>query len=182
MRLIYDMKKGFIGKDILDDIHYKLSKLWNRVTWPFLWFFKWVIKSAQYSWFLRDDLDWDHYHILNLLQYKLKRSRECLATDPHSSDERIFRQSREIRTCELLLERLKGDDYYLEPYHKVNAKWGIDGSDIEHLNFGFSLPEHLQIKYDRDRKESFRVADMLRQQDLDLFLKIFGRKYRGWWS
>lgn len=58
-----------------------LKDLFLKLTRPVRRFFSWIIKSIQYSFFLRNDHDWDYNYILILLQYKLKRTRKAIQSN-----------------------------------------------------------------------------------------------------
>ncbi len=166
----------------IDELSKKLdfqSKV-NRITWPFRWFYQWVVKSAQYSWVLRPDIDWDWTSILRLLQYKLSRVRKDLNDDPWSSDKRRRESNKELRTCELLLQRLIDDDYFMVPYDKLTTKW--EGKYSIFPNSINNLTDAEQVQYRRELEAMIDYETNMQKQDIELFCKIFSRKLRSWWT
>jgi hypothetical protein len=158
-----------------------IQKKIDDLTYPCRWFFGWVIKSAKYAWFLRNDKNWDWTYILKLLQYKLMLTRKCLA----ASKIRSFnpKQDKDIRTCELLLQRLIDDDYFLPMFEKRSDEYGLKTNDIESwIDRMNKLKGEDAAKFSKQVEEDARIEEMLKKQDIDLFCKIFSRKYRKWWD
>ncbi|MBI2449672.1 hypothetical protein HYV49_05240 [Candidatus Pacearchaeota archaeon] len=70
---------------------------------------RWLKKSFQYSLFLWNDYDWDYALILQLLQYKLKRTRECIVKNDIITDSKII--AKQIKYAEFLIERISDYNY-----------------------------------------------------------------------
>ncbi len=67
-------------------------------------------KIRAYRKFLKDDQDWDYAHIIRLLSYKLKRTRQCIVSNDFvKSAPKIGRQ---IQAVETLLNRVADEQYY----------------------------------------------------------------------
>jgi hypothetical protein len=97
-----------------------------------------------------------------------------------------------IKTCVLLLKRLKDDDYHENAFKQHREKWGeinfdwlkSDRKDLSKLNIS-----HDNIKTEKDKiqeRKDFKAAcereDFLKQQDLDLLFTLMGKHIQTWWD
>lgn len=105
------------------------------------------------------DADWDHLHIDIILQYKLKRMRECLVKSDHFSKKTCERFDRQIRTCELLLERIIQGDYRTLPEDAIWSKMS-----------------------EKAKKTWFEEDDQLLKTDRALLYKLLYKHQPSWWN
>jgi len=104
------------------DWKWNLGNIWGKITTPFTNFFWWIIKSIQYSWFLRKDFDWDYVFILLLLQYKLKRTRKRIIKNNillHSEQ-----VASEIKHAEDLIQNWRDNEWCEDLQKAHDKKWG----------------------------------------------------------
>jgi hypothetical protein len=121
------------------------------------------------SWvpFLLEDHDWDFAYILRVLEYKIARTRKCITKNNHISTKDIELICKRTRTCELLLRRLRDDDY-------------IDLSSVfdENYDIGKTLsPEKSELLKKLNAHEVY-----LRNQDMDMLFKYLKKYGRSWWD
>lgn len=117
---------------------------------------KWGIKNLIYYFpVIWNTRPWDSVYNLEILQRSLVRLRKCIETGSEIRESR-FKKVKDIRTCELLIERIVKDEYYLKDIPK--------DKNGDYLKTGLELYK----KYTN--------------QDTELLGKILGRKIRTWWD
>lgn len=149
-------------------------------------------KLKDYSKFLVHDRDYDWAHILNLLAFKLKRTRE------HIINHNVMLNSRkmgsEIKQVEVLLKRVV-DDKYFEPFAKeLNKKYGPTKMVTKPVENG-KLKDLLTLKIYRTKetdknskqinKETMAMyakADKMKRDDLKKAFDIMHKKMFNWWD
>ncbi len=67
-----------------------------------------VKRIIEYIPILWEDEDWEWIFILDLLQYKLKRTRECLVEDSLNKD--IGEREKQILYAESLIDKIREDE------------------------------------------------------------------------
>lgn len=154
------------------------------------WFFKNIKRIFEYLPVVWNDRDWDEHYIYKILKYKIERTRRENLRGNHLHKNRYAKQ---MRTCEILLDRLAKDNYFDKLNEKHEKKWGelkVDflpvnpdsgygQIDLSHPNAKTAEQKEQQSK---EFKRIMKQENMLRKQDLDLFAKIFARNSRNWWS
>lgn len=138
-------------------------------------FGRWVSKSFGYSCMLWRDTDYDWSSILKILQYKLKRTRE------HITDHNIIIDAqdigKEIRTVELLIDRIIADEYCNKEFEDHRTKWDDPTKNfIDNLN---------RNRTEEERKEFEHISDkynQLRRADFDLLFDTMKLKIETWWD
>lgn len=127
----------------------------------------------QYIPILWRDNDWEYTYIFILLQYKLARTRKCIVGNEIISER--YKVAKQIRTCELLLDRLIKDEYckdLFEEWHAMApARWSSGGI----------MPPSTPAA-DKLLKKAADLEEHQKKQDLELFAKIFTRHVRTWWD
>lgn len=133
--------------------------------------FKRIKHVAEWAVFLWNDYDWDFIFILQVLKFKLVRTRKNLESDPWHSFSKKSR--RKMLVCETILDRLVEEEYR---WIAINAEPLLK-----------DVPWHqLNVKLTDQQSKAFKRAteqeDRLRNNDLDLLFKIFKSQYRTWWT
>ena len=103
---------------------------------------------------LWNDHDWDWVYILDILRFKIKRTRLHLKNYGFACHTK--KSLNKMKKCELLLERLTEDQNYFD----YETSW----------------------KDDKDLKQRIAREEYLRKQDMDLFCNLFSKHYRTWWD
>ena len=147
-------------------------------------------KLREYRNVLKKDEDWDWHFILQLLRYKLERTRRCILSNNIVVEApKIARQIREVA---VLLERVEKDRYYDEISIDFRKKYGrirmITGKAQKGAK---SVP--VEFKYQREtpknsaviRKESRRLwkqAERMQHYDLKKAFDLMQKNIWGWWD
>jgi hypothetical protein len=134
-----------------------------------------IRKIIQYIPLLWEDKDWDYTYILILLQYKLARTRRCIVGNEVISDR--YRVAKQIRTCELLLDRLIKDDYCKDLFEEWHAMYPT-GSRFT----GSGIIPPSTPAADKLLRKAGEMEEYQKKQDLELFAKIFTKHVRTWWD
>lgn len=154
----------------------------------FLQFFNRAIRTIQYFPIIWKNEDWDYTYIYDLMAYKLKRIEKYLKNDTICVGSQ--RQSRQVKICRILLERLLEDNYCEQEWKKHEEKWG----ELKNKN-GKKYKSSVEVIFYRDkcrteedknleRKESdylWNKEEEMRKGDLEMFWRIFKKYHRHWW-
>jgi hypothetical protein len=147
------------------------------------------MRLKEWNEFLKDDADFDYEHILNVLCYKLGRTKECIVANGIVMDaEKI---AKEIEEVEELLHKVIDDNYFremTEAFRKENGdlEWEtIGGKSDKFSEMRFFFPNETP----KNRKGLFRQwhtygrkAEKARIADLRKAFKIMSEKIWGWWD
>lgn len=147
----------------------------NLITWlPIIW----------------NDRQYDYWFIYDILHKKLSLMEHFIRN--YGYHVRAEQDADNIKTCVLLLKRLKDDDYHENAFKQHREKWGeinfdwlkSDRKDLSKLNIS-----HDNIKTEKDKiqeRKDFKAAcereDFLKQQDLDLLFTLMGKHIQTWWD
>lgn len=156
--------------------------LWN-VRWRIEHFFEWVAKVVVYAKFLWGDYDNDYFFIFRTLKFKLERTRKHVEERKlYEGHEKVCKQ---IRLCELLIQRTLDSNYVDEMFDKHLEKWGPitfkekrdDLVSMGHANVKTPADKEKERK---EFKAIMRHEDYMYDQDIELFFATFKRRYRRW--
>lgn len=152
-------------------------------------FLGWLRKVWDYACFLREDRDWEDSDILRLLGYKLSRVRRVITDDPyHGNKERYVKQ---IKTCEILINRLVADSYIDWKHDQLDAKWGrlemVEGRRSAYgveVSFQRSkcVTDEDKIIERKETKDSWEYEKQMRRQDMEFLCRILCKHHRNWWT
>ncbi|KKL15740.1 hypothetical protein LCGC14_2502550 [marine sediment metagenome] len=176
------------------DWKWNSKSLWRTLTHPFTRFFWWMVKSVQYSWFLRKDFDFDHHYILRLLKYKLQRTRKCIISNNIilAADQ----VGAEIKHAEDLLTKIINGSHDLLPELQKGHenKWGPD------INISKEIEVNGQKMYEWKRYRKNATTPELQKQEQQEQFDIYKAQdeelkkieeslsehilkfYKGWWD
>lgn len=115
--------------------------------------------------------DWDYYHIYDFLEFKIRKNRECMEKyGIHVGKEKNIHR---MKTCELLIKRLKEDDYIYSQHYHGDGEYGV----------GFYSHYYHPMN---SRKENFdlicKLEQVRKKQDKDLLYKILYNNIEKWWD
>ena len=136
-------------------------------------FYRWIIKSCQYAWFLRSDWDYDWSCILKLLQYKLRRTREHIVK--HNIIEDADEIAAQISYVECLIDKILADDYYQNEWDLYESKYGVPWNQ-DHLT------EQQREQGRRELTEICAKMEQAREKDWQELFMALKRDLRGWWD
>jgi hypothetical protein len=168
-----------------------LSDKWFDFTRPFRNTYHFVIKLFQYAKVLWSDRDFDYAHILILLQYKLKRTREHIVE--HDMVESAQKTGKQIKHAELLIQRILEDDYCKELQIAHDTKWGEVIQYFDPKKDGERYYRYHVIRAnattpeleEQERQEQMAVYDaqhQAREKDLDRLFRHIRKYLQGWWD
>lgn len=138
---------------------------------------KYIIKWLPILW---NDECWDWTFILQILQFKIKCQREYIGKwDRHTTAQQ---DCKHMRTAELLLERLRNDDYARhewEEHYKSHPR-------IFDLEKFFSEPSNVwpapSEAAAKDAERIFNKEKYMWEQDWDYLSKHLKKHLKRWWD
>lgn len=138
-----------------------------------------ILNLLRWCVFLWKDQDYDSYFLLKIMQYKMKRLRFCILNGYHAHADKV---AKNIRVCELLLQRLMEDNYTSKKYEELLQKYEI--SDF--LSYLMGKEGRLTVEkkkaFNRESRALHKLHTTLQQQDLELFCKLFKKHVFTWWD
>ena len=181
-----------------------MHKLWVKYhilgvdtpLWRFYWwlaqtfirppqrFFDWFVKSCQYSWFLRNDYDWDSVFLLKLMHFKMNRMQKNIGQSGNCTNNKKI--AREIRASMRILNRLIEDDYILTEMKILSDKHPFfeESEEVKGSNGRLFRSVHRNYsKADWARFKKYSAKEeVLRRRDERAFFGILQKRFRGWWD
>lgn len=146
-----------------------------------------IIKIIHYLPILWRDEDWDWMYIMQLLSYKLKRTRLCILNNQFIENSQLIHD--EILEVEKCFERLLNDDYCAEEMEKIDKKWrhyefiGYDSETGQMIsNTKTKAEEHLRLQKCEDYDKVYTDQETAIKQDLEKAFSIMTEKIRNWWD
>jgi hypothetical protein len=173
----------------------KLKEIWYKVYDKLLFPIEKFFRQLKLTWdwyraILKDDCDFDHTYIYKVIRYKLERTRKKIQADDFVMS--AGRTAKEIRTAELILDRLIQNDYCRCELDSHDEKWGeleIEWKPIENSRFirsifyrGKANTLELEEKEGKERRRIYEHEEYMRNQDLDYLFGYMRRKIQGWWD
>lgn len=136
-------------------------------------FFRYLKKILDYAIFLRNDQDYDYTYILSLLEYKLSRTRkEIQRNNIVASTPQIVKN---IRTAELLLRRLRKNEYADYLTDELYGEKGV----LE--TYSKATPEEKEFLTKQIKRIS-AYEEYMWNQDYDFLTKHLKKHLRSWWD
>lgn len=155
-----------------------------------------VIKICQYIPLLWADEDWDWEFILNLLKYKLQRTKICIKKNDIIAEEEQDEVTRQIGIVIKLLDRVEKDEYsdwlereiqekyckdFLAYLPKDSALYELmhEGGPKDHdTRFSKEEREDIQAMW----RKSYEVADRMRSRDIKRAMSVMAKHIQWWWD
>lgn len=147
-------------------------------------------KLKEYRHVLKDDEDGDYAYILQLLKYKLERTRKCIvANEIITSNEIVGRQ---IKQVEGLLGRVLADQYNDELFKDFHKKYGRlklrsgkgkpgSRSVPVILYYAKETPANRE-QAKREASKLYKRADKMRVNDLNRAFDLMKKSIWRWWD
>lgn len=143
--------------------------IWMRRIWESLYnLYRW----APVIW---SDRDWDYGWLLRIMEFKFRNMREL-----HEQNRRFEGWDRtvsELRTCELLLKRIREHTYMDHEWERLRIKY--PRPSLFDRGYVWYPPSKQEAE---EYKRLFAREKQMEKQDLDLFCKLLTRKYGTWWD
>lgn len=154
----------------------------NKIFWKIL-----IFKEScerLFKWFpiLYRDRDWDQNFLFEIIQFKMKCMRDHL--DKFGDEVWVSRQRKikQLKTCEMLLERLMNNNYCEFEYDEINKKYGKVRLGRKGMYRAKALREKDKKEELKEFRRLMRKEKLMYKQDMDLFCKIFSKHSGGWWT
>lgn len=151
-----------------------------------------IIKWLPILW---HDRDWDHYHIWNILENKIRFTKENIHKYGHHVNK--SRDVNNMRIAEILIDRIKKDEYEEMTNKEHTDHWGelewIEDSEDDNILFDNKFSKHglvrtkvnSQQEWEQECKEStkrLKHAEYLKQQDMEYLFRHLKKHIHKWWN
>lgn len=172
---------------------------------PFRNFRKSISNLFKWGKIVIKDRDWDYGYIYNVLQFKIKNTRDYIVQSGRTSDERAEQINRYCTICLNLIDRVKEDDYsseYLD-FMEIRYYSEVRKNDLhewksetisEHLDDYFKKYKSTHRKAIKEKSvEKFclrpgkqptamAVGMLVQLKAQTLLFKIINEKIQYWWD
>ena len=131
------------------------------------------------------DEDYDYGHILSLLKYKLKRTRQHILKHDIIADAQEVAD--QISYAENLIQRLQDDDYLPELEKAHTEKWGDwvlednDAYPLGRCRENVFTPE-LDKQQRQEQQEIWRLIEETREKDWNELWEHLNKNMRSFWD
>lgn len=150
------------------------------------------IRINEWTKFLREDRDWDYAYIIEVIRYKLERTRKCIVENNIASD--CKKIGKEIKEVEDLLKKVTDDNYeeiLLKPYYKKYGKFKfgrgplIDDKNVKRYPLTITqskvTPKNQELAWS-EFKEITEKAFECRKTDLRKAFELMAERIWNWWD
>lgn len=155
---------------------------------------EWKQKCREYAEFLKEDYDWDFAFIINLLVFKLERTKKCIVKNQIIS--KADEVGEEIQEVIDLFNRYHDHDYIKDAFKDFYKEHGRPkmvtipptkeealknpnlGGRLEFHHRGKPLPKEFQEK----QRCLYEEAEHAKKADLDKAFKLMADRIEGWWD
>lgn len=157
----------------IDDIKFYFEKIFDEIWYNKIKaFFKFIPRLIQYIPIIWKDRDWDHYHLMALIEYKLKRMQKYFTNSRIIVDEEREQIIKEISYALSLLEKINNThDIFNDEYEEIKRKWP------NKKLIGFSCEEEKN-----DFLNHYRKVDNEEQRLISEFFSYVRKNYEKWWD
>lgn len=134
---------------------------------------------------------WDQSSIFVILYHWLDRMQDIQRTDTMHVNAPMYAD--QLKTCVLLLKRIKEDDYLTMLLNEHEARWGKSKywltpvpnqpgySEYHSTRFNIITPEDKELER-KEYKALIHKEDYLYKQDIELLFNIIKKHHRSWWT
>jgi len=178
-------------KTFLNEIYEISTTKMHVFFFPVKKFFRWIIKSIQYSIVLWNDFDYDYMFIMKILKYKIERTRKCL--DKNKLFVGYEEAVEKMRKAEQLLQQYINHEFVEDLYKAHKEKWGkrkikfepiIDKEGSSYITFYTEkaiTPE--QIKQEREEYHNILREEEKRKNEVkDELFNLIRDNIESWWD
>ena len=127
-----------------------------------------VIQCIPFTW---KDLDWSNESLFDVIQFKLSRMRKVQESNKRGSNYKLL--IKQIRTCELLCDRISKNDYcsldfdlHYKKHRSLDRLYIVEMTNEERKEF----------------KQLVDRSEYLYQQDICYLFNCLRKKNRSWWD
>ena len=169
----------------------ELRDLWKKVSSFFDDVADYIARVIEYSPILWRDRDFDYRYILELLKYKLERTRKHITE--HQIIQAADEVGAEIAHAEELLRRILKDDYCTEEQDAHDLKWGeiVDLSHPSEDHPGYyewdmrrenATTQELEDQENTEQREIYERKELARELDMDELFVYMRKHVERWWD
>jgi len=163
--------------DLGDQLKNKLFYSWYTKLSNFLYSIKRLYTWLPVIW---EDRNWDYAFILTILEFKIKQNR--LFIEKYGQHLNKDRDSKSMRIAEILIERIRNENYCKLQLEEHRKKWGeyeFENSRITRAKVITTYDAELELA------EGERISahqEYLRKQDWDYLSKHLKDNMATWWN
>ena len=172
----------------LEKIRWKLQDIYQAIV-SIPSFVRRVIDFIPILW---HDRDWDHSYLYTLLQFKIKRMRIYHEKYSHiANSDKIIKQ---MRLAELLIQRIKEDDYHKVLRENFDKKYGeeivilkkdVEGiSDAHEVHFTRNKCTTLEL-IEQEKEDSMKLLHLQMEskaRDIKYLFAHLAKRIERWWD
>lgn len=132
------------------------------------------------QWFpiLWKDRNWDDSYILNILQHKIRFTREVVSEHGYYVDSRKY--ARQMKVAELLLERLQDSNKYVEKDWEDHFKLYPRRIYLNNSNEDISFPAQDDKQYSKNVRRMMDKEEYMWNQDFKYLCEYMRKHLRKW--
>lgn len=148
------------------------------------------------SWvpFHYNEYDWDHGYILEMLQIKITRTRDCILKNNHLSDDSLERIKKSTTEAIDLIAAIRKDEFCEKEREAHDKKWGKLRSFMENKWSADGLGRrwlslrdnaNTDAKKKQEIKDSRKIWALEEKRKADAYQRlgeIFKTELEGWWD
>jgi hypothetical protein len=142
--------------------------------------FKNLIKWFPIIW---KDRDWDYHFFYDMMRYKLNNMEKSIYNGMHIGCEK---ESKHIKICVNLLDRLIEDKYSDNAHEIHKKKWGKCNMSLNNgfMTFVYENDKNDEHKTERnkDLRKCIDQEEYMIEQDLNMLFDILKKRIRKWWD
>ena len=177
------------GKPLVRNFCFDLKEILCAPYWFARDIYRFIKRILEYSPILWKDVDYDYASILDMLQYKIKRTREHI--EHHDFITNSQKYCKQMLEVEQLIEKIREDEFCKAEYEAHDKKWGesihvhipVPGTDCTEWR-----TNRLNVRTEKDRinelKEYRKIMHMENQRKQNAWNKLFklmNQNMRNWW-
>lgn len=148
--------------------------------------FRWIIKSIQYSMFLWQigDEDYDYCFILEVLNYKIKRTRLHILKHNIISDAQIV--ANQMKEVEDLIDAYLDDDFLPKMQEAFEEKWGEFTEKgffaVFHMKRKNAITPELRAQAKQEQRDIYKAQNNKREEVWNKIFSLLNENLRNWWD
>lgn len=146
-------------------------------------------KVRDYAKFLKHDFDWDWSYLIRLIEFKLRRMRDCIAHGYIADKKQVCAQIKEVAD---LLKKVDSHDYHSEAFKKFHKKYGRakmvfkecapPNKHAKQLVFIYPNGKEATKAMNRQHVALGKLADQRMQDDIEKAFSLMAKSLRRWWD
>lgn len=136
---------------------------------------------------IEEDYDWDFFHLLNILSYKLERMQKFFEIKGCHEDN--IKYAKQMKEAKDLLNKVK-EEGYTKPLEEIDKKYGemvfaeksIEDWKTQKTFHRPKVNKKNEKQYRKDVKAAYKKAEKMKQNDLKKAFDIISKNIWYWWD